>query len=128
MKIEVVYSSWSAEDERYDGGVHDDVKVTKGNAPTFAAAEAAGVIVIVEASRAERQLLKAHVQSQEDGEAAYEQMQKEGRWQHGNLTQFVQDREASVAAGKDLPADERAVLELELAEGRILLEAAEVPE
>lgn len=80
MKFEVIHAQWAVEDRAnadaepvsvvFPGGVHDDVKLTKKSAPVFAAAEAAGSIVIHDVTDAERQLLDGHVQSQEDGEAA----------------------------------------------------------
>lgn len=95
MKLKVVHTKWSAGGQTFAGGVHDDVKVTRKLAPLIAAAEHAGSIVVVSATREERKLLKPHVQSQADGEKAYAAAQKSGAWHEGNLEQFDLD----VAAG-----------------------------
>ena len=135
MKLEVLTAHWAADDNVFEGGVHEDVKLTRKLAPLVAGAEAAGVIVVT-ASREERKLLGGHVESQADGEKAYERAQKTGRWHHGNLSQFVagaQDRLAyddTLEAGADdkLTDDERATLEAQLEQARVALAGSEVPE
>ena len=136
MIVEVVHTQWAAEGTVFQGGVHElstaecACGVTHGKPDAellglIAAAEAAGSVNVLEANSQHRAKLDKAVQSQADGEAAYARAQADGRWQHGNLVQFVADREQRVAAGADLPADERALLELELADARIALEQLE---
>src|SRR3954463_6627768 len=105
VSIEVLTAQWAADDDVYTGGVHADVKITKKNAPLFAGAEAAGVIVVLDATDDTRALLAGHVQSQEDGEAEYERAQQDGRWSEGNVAQFDLDvasgvRSDSLAGGE----------------------------
>lgn len=115
MKIEVVYSIWGVGDDVagdaqvFNGGVQD-VRVVESSAEYknaggrdaspraiearyLAAGEAAGTIVIVEATDAETAQLEGHVESQEDSEAAYEAAVEAGTWHEGNLQQFVTQTE-----------------------------------
>jgi hypothetical protein len=121
-KIEVVYGVWgfgATEDKEatvLDGGLHEDFEITAENAPYIAAAaseQAGPVIRILEVSDAEAKLLDGHVESQEDGEAAYEAAQADGSWHEGNLIGFVHDTEARLALSDDeanLTAGDRAFL------------------
>lgn len=95
MKFGVTISKWGADDAAvFEGGVHE-LDLTPELAPVFAGAAAAGSIEILETTPAEDELLAGHVQSQVDGEAAYEAAQADGSWQEGNVEQFNLD----VAAG-----------------------------
>lgn len=96
MRFEVVHSVWGADDEVFGGGVHEVAKPTNKLLALLAGAEAAGVVVVLEATDAERGKLDKGVQSQDDGEAAYEKAQADGSWHEGNLAQF----ELDVAAGQ----------------------------
>jgi hypothetical protein len=80
VKIRVVYSLWGADgfDEPFGGGIHELESLTVAQARSIAGAEAAGVVEVVEATDEERQVLDPHVQSQEDGEAAWQAAQ--GDW------------------------------------------------
>lgn len=91
MKFEVVYTQWSADGKLYGGGVHEVEKPSKKLLGLLAAAEDAGSVRIVEASRAERSALKGHVQTQADGEKAYAKAQADGSWHEGNRLQYEHD-------------------------------------
>lgn len=78
MKLEVLHTQWAAEDEVFAGGVHEIEKPTADFLRLVAGAEAAGSVVVLDASDAHRAKLDRHVQSQEDGEAAYAAAQ--GDW------------------------------------------------
>jgi hypothetical protein len=119
VKLEVVHTRWGAEDEVFEGGIHEDVKLTRALAPLVAAAEAAGSVRVLDATAAERKLLAGKVQSQADGEKAFAKAQGDwvepvvddttgtrvivepgyytGPWQHGNLLQALTDREQKLA-------------------------------
>lgn len=100
MKIEVVYSTWGVGDEAsgdahvFKGGAQE-VELTPALAPFIAGGAAAGVCRVLEATDEEQALLDGHVQSQEDGEAAYEAATAEGGgWREGQLEQFTLDSQA----------------------------------
>lgn len=92
MKLQVPIAQWACEDEVYSGGFHE-VVVTPENAPLIAAAAAAGDVLLWEPSAEEELLLAGHVQSQEDGEAAYADAVASGEWHKANLAQFELDVE-----------------------------------
>lgn len=140
MKVKVVYSLWAADGfaEPLYGGVHDLEDVTEEQARSIAGARSAGVVEVVEATDDELALLEPHVQSQEDGEAAYAAAQESGRWQHGNLVNFIAERKrklvhddavaAKQAKGKVLTPAEREAVERQIVEAEERLAAVEVPE
>lgn len=103
MKVRVIYSVWGADgfDEPLHGGEHDlDVgAMTEEQHRSLAGGEAGGALEIVDPTRAERKLLDAHVQSQEDGEKAYAAAVESGEWQEGNVAQF--DHEVATGARPD---------------------------
>jgi hypothetical protein len=107
LTFEVIYTQWATDDDVFQGGVHTlgpdtcpcGVKHGKPAAALLTllgAAEAAGSIVVHEATDAHRAKLDRAVQSQADGEAAYAKAVESGEWQEGNLLQFDLD----VAAGR----------------------------
>lgn len=120
MKLDVLRTQWAAEDTVFQGGVHElssdecPCGLTHGKPDAdllrlIAGAEAAGSIVVVDASDAHRAKLDKAVQSQEDGEAAYKAAQpvydlttgailEDGPWREGNLLQHALD-----AANPDAP-------------------------
>jgi hypothetical protein len=138
VQIEVLTSVWGADDQEFPGGVHD-VKLTRKLAPLVAGAEAAGAIVVVDATSAERKLLERHVQSQEQAEKAQAKAMGDpdpetgsptGPWQHGNHVDFVAQAKARLHADDPdarLTAAERAALERDVAEAQARLEAMEPP-
>lgn len=101
VEFEVVYSVWGGGDKSYAGGIHSEENPSEELLRHLAGAEAAGVVNVLEASDAARAAMSGHVQSQEDGEAAYEAAQNvydaegnlvtQGGWELGNVTQFVKD-------------------------------------
>jgi hypothetical protein len=105
VKVEVLVTQWSAEGQTLAGGVHEigpgecpcgaKHKSTKAFLSLVAAAEDAGSIK-VSASKAERAELKGHVQTQADGEKAYAEAQRDGRWHEGNYDAFMADVEAGL--------------------------------
>lgn len=95
MTFEVLHSQWAADGEVFAGGVHEILKPTPEFLSLLAGAEAAGCVVVLDVSEQHRAKLDKHVQSQEDGEAAYASAVASGDWQEGNLQQF----ELDVAAG-----------------------------
>lgn len=125
MKIEVLSTVWAAGDQEFPGGTHD-VTLTAKLAPLIAGAEAAAAIRVLDATSAERKQLDRHVQSQDAGEKANARALEDGSWRHGNLVQFVADREDRLT-DDDLSKRDRARLEQELAEAKAALEQVEVP-
>jgi hypothetical protein len=91
IKFEVLPTVWGADGEEFGGGVHEVAKPTAAFLRLVAGAEAAGTVVVLEASDAHRAKLDSHVQSQEDGEAEYAKAQADGRWHEGNIEQFDLD-------------------------------------
>lgn len=141
MQIEVVYTVWGAEDVVFQGGIHElgadecACGVTHGKPDAellrlIAGAEAAGSVNVLDYGDDERATLDAHVQSQEDGEAALTAAMGDwvppvkdeetgvmlepgywtGGWHEGNLTQFILRLEDLLAAdelAKNEPLEER---------------------
>lgn len=95
MIFEVLTTYWGADDEVFTGGVHEVAKPSPDFLRLVAGAEAAGSVVVLEASDQHRAKLDAAVQSQDDGEAAYDAAVASGDWHEGNLAQF----ELDVASG-----------------------------
>lgn len=95
MKLEVLVTQWSAEGEVYAGGVHEIAKPSKALLGLVAAAEAVGSIKVT-ASKDERRVMGASVESQSDSEAAYAKAQRDGRWHEGNYDAFMLDVEAGL--------------------------------
>ena len=79
MKVVVVHSSWACGDAEPISG-SQEINVTPENAPLIAGAKSAGAIKILDASDSELALLDGHVQTQEDGETAYETAVASGDW------------------------------------------------
>lgn len=135
MKVRVIYSVWGADgfDEPFGGGVHELEDVTEEQARSIASAAAAGAVEVIDASKAERSLLDGHVQSQEDGEAAYAAAQESGAWQHGNLTDFIATREQRLAEldehdpERGDTEERRSVLAAHITEARARLAEMEAP-
>lgn len=96
MKVKVIYSVWGADgfEEPLHGGEHDLEDLTEEQARSVAGGVAGRALELVDATPEDIELLHPHIQSQEDGEAAYAAAQESGRWNHGNLLGFA-------AAGKD---------------------------
>jgi hypothetical protein len=92
VKIEVLVSQWSADDEVFPGGVHEIAKPTKSFLRLAASAEAEGSIK-VSASKEERSSMSAHIESQGDSEVAYAEAQRDGRWHEGQYDQFAAEVE-----------------------------------
>lgn len=126
MQIEVLTTVWGAGDAEFAGGVHE-VKLTRTIAAIVAGAEAAGTIRVVGETAAERKMLDRHVQSQDDGEAAYEKAQAEGRWQHGNLLQFVTERREQLEATSKLHPLQRRRMKSELDHAEAALAEVKAP-
>src|SRR5262245_61392802 len=80
MKIEVLTTQWSTDDETLIGGEHEIAKPSKRQLAAIAAAEATGSVRVVEASDDERRKLDASVQSDEDAQKAYDKAQASGSW------------------------------------------------
>jgi hypothetical protein len=110
VRFEVIYTQWATEDGVFQGGVHELTSDTcpcgvKHGKPSAAllgllgAAEAAGSIVVLEASDQHRARLDKAVQSQADGEAAYAKAVESGEWHEGNRLQFELDVAAGVRDG-----------------------------
>jgi hypothetical protein len=106
LTFEVIYTQWATDAGVFQGGTHTlgadtcpcGVKHGKPSAALLSllgAAEAAGSVVVHEATDAHRAKLDKAVQSQADGEAAYAKAVESGAWHGGNLLQF----ELDVAAG-----------------------------
>lgn len=90
MRVEVLTAEHGLGDDVLQGG-SNDVVVTAANAPLIAGAVAAGVLLVSDATDDERALLDGHVESQEDGEAAYAAAQKDGSWREGqDLQQAIE--------------------------------------
>lgn len=98
MKIRVIYSQWGADgfDAPLGGGDHDLETVTEEQARSIAGAAAAGVVEVLDATAAEQTLLEPHVQSQEDGEAAFAAAQ--GEWVEA-VYEDVVDKETGLVVG-----------------------------
>lgn len=88
MKIEVLHTQWTAEGEKFHGGVHEVDAPSREFLALAAAAEASGSIS-VDASEEERAIMDASVESQADSEAAYAKAQEDGSWHGGNYDQFM---------------------------------------
>lgn len=95
MKIEVLVTQWSAEGEVFPGGVHEIAKPTKALLRLAAAAEDVGSVKVT-ASKDERRVMSASLESQSDSEAAYAEAQRDGRWHEGNYDAFMADVEAGL--------------------------------
>lgn len=114
MKLKVVYMLWGADgfDEPLGGGTHDLEDVTEEQARSIAGAAASGVVEVLEASKAEQKLLDGHVQSQEDGEAAWQAAFESGDWHVGNLQNYVATGRARLEGdGKFEPGEKRRLAE-----------------
>jgi hypothetical protein len=103
MLVEAAHSVVALGDHVLRGG-ENVLEVTAENAPLVAGAEAAGTIRVLEATDAERALLDGHVESQEDGEAAYDAAVADGRWAEGQAVELAAE-EADLAAHEALEAD-----------------------
>jgi exosome complex RNA-binding protein Rrp42 (RNase PH superfamily) len=101
MRVEVIHSQFGLGPDVVLVGGSNDVGVTVENAPLLAGAASAGALLIVDATDDERALLAGHVQSQEDGEAAYAEAQADGRWHEGQAVQHELDEAAHVAAREE---------------------------
>jgi hypothetical protein len=88
VKLEVLVTQWTAEGETFGGGVHEIGKPTQKFLRLAAAAEDAGSIKVT-ASKEERTVMTAAVESQSDSEAAYAKAQRDGSWHGGNYDQFM---------------------------------------
>jgi hypothetical protein len=108
-RVNVVYSSWTADGVRYEGG-EQELALDPELAKLLACAEDAGAVEVLEADDAERALMAGHVQSQEDGEAEYARAQADGRWQEGNLAQYELEQ-AALAEGRGMVIDVEPVEE-----------------
>lgn len=91
LRFEVSGSQWAADEQVFGGGVHEIARPTKKLLRLVAAAEAAGAIRVLAASKEHRAALKGHVESQAESEKAYAKAQADGRWQEGNLLQYEVD-------------------------------------
>lgn len=160
MKLKVVYSQWGADgfDEPLGGGQHDLEDVTEEQARSIAGAAATGVVEVLDATAAEKKLLEGHVQSQEDGEAAFDAAQGEwveavlddagalkepgywsGAWTHGHLSNFMAEqknrlthddaaRTGNAPVSKKLSDEERAEAERQIGFAERTLAKVGVPE
>lgn len=113
MRFRVLHNLWAADHEVFAAGEHEIAKPSASFLRLAAGAEAAGSVEIIDATDEQRGKLDLHVQSQEAGEVAYVQAQEDGRWHHGNLSQFVADREDKFAYDETLPADHPEKLSLD---------------
>lgn len=137
MKIEVVYSRWTA-DGGIDlaGGKHEIEKPSATVLRMIAGAEAGGAVRVLSATKDERKALDRHVQSQEDGEAALaaamgepdEGGQASGPWQHGNHVDFIAQRRALLDSDEvEMTKAERAAAERDVADAEARLSKIEEP-
>lgn len=129
MKVRVIYSVWGADgfDEPLHGGEHDLGDLTEEQARSVAGGYYGGALEIVDATKAERALLEPHVQTQEDGEKAYDAAVESGDWQEGNLQAHVavwSERLADPDSGLD--DEQRAKLTSDVAVAQATLDGAEV--
>lgn len=135
MKIEVLHSLWGADEHVFEGGEHEILKPSKRLLALIAGGAHAGAVRVVDATAAEQKALDSHIQTQDAGEAAYAAAVAKGRWHHGNLLQFVIDREDRLAYDDTLKHNHpdrldrvvRMRLEHELRVVKARLEATEVP-
>ena len=93
MKIEVLHGRWAYEDEVYEGGEQMIAKPSKALLEGIAAAAACPdpPVRVVSASKDEKAVLGAAVQSQKDGEKALAEAMESGEWHVGNA-QAMLDR------------------------------------
>lgn len=122
MLIKVTYTLLGVEgaDEPLTGGVHDleaeGIALNDTLIRSIAGAEAAGALEVLEATPEQRAALDSHVQSQEDGEAAYAAAVASGEWEQGNLQQFLIYSHDLIVAQPDTA--DRAYLEVGIADAK----------
>lgn len=88
--------------QKFDAGEHEIESPSDELRRHAASAAAAGVLIDVDGHD------DAHVQSQEDGEAAYAEAVESGDWAEGNLAQFEIDQAAKAAPLEVVPEGDDA--------------------
>jgi hypothetical protein len=118
LTIEVLHTRWSCDHGEFDGGVHEIAKPKAGLVEQVAAAAALSdpPLRVVSAGKAERARMKGAVQSQAEGERAYAEAQRTGKWHVGNVEDRIARGKATLAAADDPDND------FELSEERYALE------
>ncbi len=105
VRFTVLHFSWGAEGDAYPGGAHEVAKPSKALLRAVGSAEAAGVLRVDEATAEQRDAMTSHIEPDDVSVQKLEEAQQDGRWQAGNLAQFVADRTDRLAYDDALPAD-----------------------